>query len=178
MKYAATLIGGFLVGCLALWAYKRNDGKPAGADKAAAGTAAAVVVAARADTVYDTTRIGYTVWRDRVLKSGTATPNEKVTFGKCDAVVLTCEARHVADQAVGDSLRKELGVWKDYRGPRVQGFGEGMYDLAHQVPVLRVGATARLLGPVHLSVAGEYAAPPAGESRPAFRALAGLRVNF
>lgn len=184
LKLAGTLIGIFLAGMLALWGINQLRGSSdAEAERAAQGTAAAVVVAAKADTVHDTTVVSYAVYRDRVLTSGNATPSEKATFGKCDAIVLTCEARHVADVAVSDSLRKELKVAKDRRDPRVQGYGEGMIDFINQAPVLRVGVTIRLLGPVILSAAGDamiggaYSRSPDVPAIQA-RVLAGVRINF
>jgi hypothetical protein len=76
-------------------------------------------------------------------------------------------------------LKRELDVWQNKPGPaRIQAFAEGLYDLAHSVPVARLGVTARLVGPISVSAAGEYAAPRAGQSNPAFRANVGVRYNF
>lgn len=131
------------------------------------------VLKAHADTVYDTARVGYITYRDRILRSGTATPRDSVTFKKADAVVFSCDTLKIrGNQLVSVMQDKPSGV------RRVQAYGEALYDVAHSVPVLRAGATAKVFGPVSLSVAGEYAAPRAGNSDPAFRALTGLRINF
>lgn len=135
--------------------------------------AVATDVVAHADTVYDTARVGYIEYRDRILRSGTATPRDSATFKKANAVVVACDSLKSSSRALETVLRDPpTGV------RRVQAFGEAMYDVAHQVPVIRAGATAKVIGPISLSVAGEYAAPPAGQSNPAFRALAGVRINF
>lgn len=184
-KLAGYLLGAFLAGLLALWGYnKLFGGSDAEADKAAVNTASAVTVAAAADTVHDTTVVSYAVYRDRILTSGKATPSEKTTFGKCDAVVLSCEVRHAADTMVSFRLRKELEIAKKRRaGPRVQGYGEGMIDFINQAPVLRLGATIRLFGPVSLSAAGDAMIGGAYARKadvPAIqtRALGGIRINF
>lgn len=133
----------------------------------------AAVVKARADTVYDTTRVGYIQYRDRILRSGTATPRDSATFKKADALVVACDTLKIRGNALVSVLKdKPSGV------RRIQVYGEAMYDFANTVPVVRAGATAKLFGPINLSVAGEYAAPEAGSSDPRFRAMAGVRVNF
>lgn len=133
----------------------------------------ATAVVAHADTVYDTTRIGYVQYRDRILRSGTATPRDSATFKKADAVVMACDTLKSSSRALETVLKDPpTGV------RRIQAFGEALYDVAHQVPVIRAGATAKVVGPVSLSLAGEYAAPPAGQATPALRALAGLRIDF
>lgn len=185
MKLAGTLFGVFLAGMLALWGINQlRGGSDAEADKAAVNTATAVSVAARTDTIHDTTVVSYAVYRDRILTSGKATPSEKTTFGKCDAVVVSCEARHAADTMVSFRLREELEIAKKRRaGPRVQGYGEGMIDFINQAPVLRIGATVRLFGPVSLSAAGDAMIGGAYARKadvPAIlpRALGGIRINF
>lgn len=111
-----------------------------------------------------------------------ATPDVRACFEAADKMISACQIARSADSVV---IAQQASLITTLRNPpppkaarRLQAYGEGMYDLAHSVPVIRLGATARLLGPISLSVAGEYAAPPAGTSTPAFRALAGLRINF
>lgn len=111
-----------------------------------------------------------------------ATPEVKACFESADLVISACQRARLADSVVIVQQASLISVLRNPPPPkaarRIQAYGEGMYDLAHSVPVIRLGATARILGPVSLSIAGEYAAPPAGQSRPAFRALAGARINF
>lgn len=136
-----------------------------------------------ADTIY---RAGETVYirgRDRIRTSpGGNTPEVRACFALADSSRTLCARRHDADTAALHATERELALWKKKPDPptaqRIQAYGEALYDISHTVPVIRLGATARLLGPLSLSVAGEYAAPPAGRSDPAFRALAGLRINF
>lgn len=184
-KIALKLVGVFLAGMLVLWGYgKLFGGSDEEADRAADNTASAVNVAARTDTIHDTTVVSYAVYRDRILTSGKPTTIEKTTFAKCDAIVLSCEARHAADTMVSFRLREELEIAKKRRaGPRVQGYGEGMIDFINQAPVLRIGATVRLFGPVILSAAGDVMVGGAYSQRPDVpaiqtRALAGVRINF
>jgi hypothetical protein len=170
------------------WWDRRNE--PAfrkDADTAATGTAAATGIAAKADTVYLQGETVYIRTRDALLNPGAgkppASPEVKACFAAAEDLRSKCEVRHTADLALSDSLRKELKVWQNRPipgVPRVHAFGEALYDFAHTVPVIRAGATARIpfISALSLSVAGEYAAPPANESKPTFRALAGVRVTF
>lgn len=142
----------------------------------------ALVAAARTDTLYRQGETVYLRGRDRILTSpGGNTPEVRACFALSDTLNTLCTRRHVADTAALHATERELSLWKNKPSEvkRVQMFGEALYDISHSVPVIRAGATAKIPWvPIHLSVAGEYAAPPAGESKPVFRALAGLRVNF
>lgn len=152
-------------------------------DSAAIDKAAKLSAALTADTIY---RAGETVYirgRDRILTSpGGNTPEVRACFALADSSRTLCARRHDADTAALHATERELELWKKKPDPpaarRIQTYGEAMFDVSHAVPVIRAGATARLLGPVSLSVAGEYAAPPAGQATPAFRALAGIRITF
>lgn len=183
-------LGAFVVLFLALWTKdwfdRRNE--PAfrkDADTAAAGTAAATGVAAKTDTVYMQGDTVYIRTRNALLNPGAgqppATAEVRACFAAADDLRRKCEVRHVADVAVSDSLRKELKLWQDRPVPRVkrvQGYGELLYDFVHMAPVARLGATARVFGPVSLSAAGDLSVPPAGESRVTVRGLAGVRIAF
>lgn len=112
-----------------------------------------------------------------------ATPEVRACFEAADKVISACQKARTADSVVIAQQASLIGTLRNPPPPkglaRVQAYGEAMYDLAHQVPVIRAGVTAKIPWvPVHLSVAGEYAAPQAGDSKPAFRALAGVRVSF
>lgn len=111
-----------------------------------------------------------------------ATPEVRACYESADKVISACQKARAADSVV---IAQQSSLITTLRNPpppkaaaRIQAFGEALYDVAHMVPVIRAGATARIIGPVSLSVAGEYAAPPAGQSTPAFRAEAGVRVTF
>lgn len=144
----------------------------------------ALVSAAHADTIYRQGETTYVRGRTILLNPGPgkppATPEVKACFALSDSLLSLCAKRHDADTAALHATERELKLYQDKPSgiPRIQMYGEGLYDVAHMVPVIRVGATAKILGPVHLSVAGEYSAPPAGQSSPQFRALVGARVNF
>lgn len=126
----------------------------------------------------------YIAGRDRILHDPAkpASPEVRACYESADKVISACQKARAADSVV---IAQQQSLITTLRNPpppkaaaRVQAYGEALYDVAHTVPVIRLGATARVLGPMSLSVAGEYAAPPAGKSTPAFRALAGLRVTF
>lgn len=161
---------------LAVWKAKAEAAQLA-ADSARA-------VAARTDTLYRQGETVYIRGRDVLLNPGPgkppATPEVKACFALSDTLAALCQRRHDADTAALHATERELNLWKNKPSGvrRVQAYGEAMYDFANTVPVIRAGATAKLFGPINLSVAGEYAAPRAGSSDPAFRALAGVRVNF
>ena len=191
-KFAAYAVGFLALFFLASfakdwWDRRKDPAFQKDAKTAATGTAAATGVAAKADTVYLQGETVYIRTRDALLNPGAgkppATPEVKACFAAAEDLRTKCDVRHSADVALSDSLRKELKVWQDRpvpKTPRAQLFGEALYDVTRSVPVMRVGATARIpfISAVSLSVAGEYAAPPAGKSDPAFRALAGVRINF
>lgn len=130
-------------------------------------------VVAHADTVYDTTRVGYIQYRDRILKSGTATKRDSATFKKADAVVTACDTLKGASRQLETVLRDApTGV------RRLQTYGEVLYDFSARAPVARLGATAKIVGPVSLSGAVDISIPPAGESHVTTRLLLGARINF
>lgn len=133
---------------------------------------------ARVDTLYDTARVSYVEYRDRVLKSGTATARDSVTFKKADAVVVACDTvRLVARQL--DTLRvKEISILKQPQAaPRFQGYVEALADLARSSPVARLGLETRVVGRFYIVVAGEWDGPVAGQGQQ-LRGLVGGRVNF
>lgn len=126
----------------------------------------------------------YLEGKTRIIHAAAGTTGEQAVracFALADVRISKCEASRKADSATIVALRKDLATTEakpERQLPRYQPFAEALYDLAHQVPVIRAGATAKVFGPIDLSVAGEYAAPQAGNSTPAFRALAGIRVRF
>jgi hypothetical protein len=133
---------------------------------------------ARVDTLYDTARVSYVEYRDRVLKSGTATARDSVTFKKADAVVVACDTvRLVARQL--DTLRvKEISILKaPAAAPRFQGYAEALADLARNAPVARLGLETRVVGRFYIVVAGEYDGPSGGQVQQ-LRGLVGGRINF
>lgn len=189
LKGAMWVIGAAVAIFLLLWGYKTyasaQDAKVAAwkakAESAQLAADSARELAARTDTLYRQGETVYLRGRDRILTSpGGNTPEVKACFALADSSRSLCAKRHDADTAALHATERELAIWqaKPSGIKRVQMYGEAMYDLAQQVPVIRAGATAKVFGPVHLSVAGEYSAPQAGKSDPAFRALAGIRVNF
>lgn len=145
-----------------------------------------VVVQQRDEATLENTRSKpiYLEGKTRIIRdaSGTpAAPQVQACFDLADARISACEKSRRADSAVivaQDAKIKTLESKPERQLPRYQPYAEAMYDVAHQVPVVRAGATAKVFGPIDLSVAGEYAAPQAGDSKPAFRALAGIRVRF
>lgn len=192
LRGALWTMGAAVAAFLLWWGYGKyqryEDGKVA-AWKASVKTAeaerdSALAQAAKTDTLYQKGETVYLRGRDILLNPGPgkppATPEVKACFALSDSLAALCARRHDADTAALHATERELAIWqaKPSGVPRVQAYGEALFDVAHQVPVLRAGATAKVFGPVNLSVAGEYAAPRAGNSDPAFRALAGLRINF
>lgn len=192
LKGALWLLGAVLAAFLLWWGYgiyqqsKSNERKAweHSVDSAATVKAAKIGLAAVADTVYKQGETVYIRGRDVLLNPGPGKPpasaEVKACFALADDLKSKCDLRHDADTAALHATEHELSLWKNKPSGvrRVQAYGEAMYDFANTVPVVRAGATAKLFGPINLSVAGEYAAPKAGSSDPRFRALAGVRVNF
>lgn len=141
---------------------------------------------AEANIKYDTTRLRYVEYRDRIVRSGTATPRDSATFARCDAVELTCAGRHAADSLEKVSLRDELRVARakpSEKAPRLQAYAEGLYDFLHAVPVFRAGAELRIIGEIRATAAGDLSVPSAadcqaGRCAPTTRALIGIRYVF
>lgn len=144
-------------------------------DSAARVTIAREARLARVDTVYDTAKVSYVQYRDRILRSGTATARDSATFEKVDVVVAACDTVRVAAGEVIEAKTGQLQIERAKPGPRrVQGFGEALYSIVVAAPVVRLGATVRAVGPVYLSVAGELETGPEAQ----YRVLAGVRINF
>lgn len=128
----------------------------------------------------------YIAGKDRIIRVAAGTPAAepvRACFELADKRISACEAARVAADSTISALRRDLKTTEAKpvaKEKRFLPFGEALYDFANTVPVIRAGATARIpfISAISLSVAGEYSAPPAGESKPAFRALAGVRVNF
>lgn len=166
------------------WTGRGQERFKAKAATAHAGTEAAAVIAAKKDTVYLQGETVYIRTRDALLNPGPgkppASPEVKACFAAAEDLRSKCNERHVADVALSDSLRKELKVWQDKpisREPRFQPYVEGLYDFMAPATVLRVGATAKLLGRVSITTAADYSIAQSGE-RGKVRALAGVRIQF
>jgi uncharacterized membrane protein len=152
-------------------------------DSAAVDKASKLEAAARADTIYKAGETVYIRGRDRILTSpGGSTPEVKACFALSDTLKSQCDRRHDADTAALQATARELELWKNKPPPaaarRIQAYGEGLYDVAHMAPVIRVGATARLLGPISLSGAADVSVPPAGQSKVTTRIMLGARIAF
>lgn len=189
IKTVALFVGIVLVIALALFAYRKygewQNGKliqwRADSARVADSTRVAVLRARKADTIYLQARGGYVVQRARVLNSPTATAKDTAIFAACDLVVRTCDERHAADTIVIASLRRELETARarpTERPPRLQAWGEGLYDVLHMTPVFRAGAELRLVGPIEAVGAADLSIPPVGQSRVTMRGLVGIRYRF
>lgn len=126
----------------------------------------------------------YVAGRDRILHDPAkpASPEVKACYQAADLVISACQKARAADSVV---IAQQASLITTLRNPpppkaarRIQAYGEALYDFAHMAPVIRAGATARLLGPISLSGAADLSIPPAGQSKVTVRALAGVRVNF
>jgi hypothetical protein len=174
-------IGAALAVALTFWGYEaihhRGDKTPfqQAAEAAHDTTTHAEALVAHTDTLWLPAQTKYLTIRDR----NAGVPAAHEVGVACDSALAAEDRRVAARDTLVGALKRELDVWQNKPGPpRLQAFAEGAYDLAHSVPVARLGATLRVAGPVSLSAAGEYAAPRAGESNPAFRANVGIRYDF
>jgi hypothetical protein len=176
--YTVGAAGGLALGIWGYSAYRHRGDKTPFQQRAEAAhdtTTRAEILVAHTDTLWLPAQTRYITVRDR--NSGNPAAHEVAVA--CDSALAAQDRRVAARDTLVGALKRELDVWQNKPGPpRLQAFAEGMYDLAHSVPVARVGLTARVMGPISLSAAGEYAAPPAGRSDPAFRATVGVRYNF
>lgn len=139
--------------------------------------------AAAANAAYNAQVPIYIAGRDRILRDPAkpASPEVRACYESADKLISACELRHRADSTVIVQQAGKITLLENKPNPaarRVVVFGEAMYDFAHLAPVIRLGATARLLGPISLSAATDLSVPPAGESKVTLRALIGARINF
>lgn len=188
IAFGAALI---LLGYRGIGAWREGKMLQWKADSSAAAdtTAARMARAAKLDTVYLTNRAGYIVYRDRVLKSPTATAKDTATFKTCDLVVSSCDSTRAANAATISGLKAELKTARSK--PTLQPrrwtlYGEALYGVTGAgpdsvlgaAPVFRGGSEFRLFGPITAKAEGELAMPPAGKSKPMGRALVGIRYVF
>lgn len=183
MRLVGVFFGGMLAFMLAMWgydAYKHRGEKSTIEQKAAeqhAATDSALAQIARVDTVRLPALVDYSIVRSRTRN---ANPQAEEVGKAADKVIALDSAAIQARDTAFARQGRELETWKAgcCKPPRLQAYAEGLYDVAHAVPVARLGATFKVMGPISLSAAGQYAAPPAGSSDPAFRATVGLRYDF
>lgn len=189
LKQLGVFVGLALLVALALFGYRQYGAWQnaqvvkwrADSSRVADSTRVAVQRAMKLDTIYLQARGGYVAQRARVLSSPTATARDTATIAACDVVVKTCDERHAADTLVAHNLRAELAVARNRpteRPPRLQAWGEGLYDIVHMAPVFRAGAELRLIGPIKAVGAADISIPPAGQSRVTVRGLVGIRYVF
>lgn len=166
---------------LALWGLQwyRNHGDKTPfqqkADAAHNETAQATTLVAKTDTLWLPAQTKYITVRDR----NASIPAAHEVAVACDSALAAQDRRIAARDTLTGALRRELNVWQNKPGPpRLSAFAEGLYDVVHAVPVVRAGATFRIIGPISASAAGQYAAPQIGKANPDFRATVGLRYDF
>lgn len=183
IKTVRFFFGGVLAFMLTMWgydAYKHRGDKTPTEEKAAeqrAATDSALAQIARVDTVRLPALVDYGIVRSRTRN---ANPQAEEVGKAADKVIALDSAAIVARDTAFARQGRELETWKAgcCKAPRLQAYGEALYDVAHAVPVGRIGATFRVMGPISVSAASEYSAPQAGSSDPAFRATVGLRYDF
>lgn len=194
LRGALWTIGAIAAAFLLWWGYGRyeswQDGRQREWQHAADSVARVSREAqAKADSAnFQYTRFDTTYLRGRaiLLNPGPgkppASPEVRACFALADSSRSLCDRRHDADTAALHATQRELTVWQNKPSPpaarRIQAYGEAMYDFTHMSPVARIGATARLLGPVSISGAADLAMPPAGDARVTARLLLGARINF
>lgn len=189
LKSAGLFILVALVVAIALFGYQQygawQDAKlvqwKADSTNAAEATRLAAENAELKRQARDTARLRYTVYRDRIVGSGTATPRDSATFAKCDEVVRTCGELQAADSVEKKKLRDELAIARarpTERAKRLELFGEGMYDLLSSAPVLRAGVQVRLIGRISATAVGDVTLPSVTRQRTVTRALVGIRYRF
>lgn len=187
MKSALRILGIVVGVALLIYVYQRCDESAeaklvkwrADSTRIAEDARVKAELAAAAGAKLDTTILTYTVYRDRILGSGTATPRDSATFRTCDAVVADCQAKRLADSVAYAAKVRELEHQYERpteRAPRFQIYGEGLYDFLNAGPVIRAGAELRLVGEIRAVAAGDLALPPA--QRAQLRGLVGIRYTF
>jgi hypothetical protein len=174
-------IGAATAVALTFWGYEaihhRGDKTPfqQKAEAAHDTTTHAEALVAHTDTLWLPAKNNYLGIRDR----NAGVPAAHAVGVACDSALAAEDRRVAARDTLVGALKRELDVWQNKPGPpRLQAFAEGLYDVIHSTPVARIGATARVAGPIDLSIGGDYSAPPSGQSTPVFRATVGVRFRF
>lgn len=177
----ALFFGVAITAMLAVWGFSswehRGDKTPfqQQADSAHTAVVHDSILVYQTDTAYLKGQTKYVTIRDRNAN----VPAAHEVGVACDSALAAQDRRVAARDTLVSSLRREVNVWQNKPGPpRLQAYAEGLYDLAQSVPVIRAGATFKVVGPISLSAAGEYSAPRVGKSDPGFRAVAGVRYSF
>lgn len=180
----AFVVGGFVLWLM--WTYVIKKGiedsvresiQLAGGDSAIARQEDRVT---RVDTVYRTQLREYPVYRDRLVA---ANPDNKPLAdlaGRCDQLILTCEGRVAAGDALADTLRAQIEQLKDMKErkpPRLSAYALAGYDWMNSNPLAQVGGEARILGPLSITAWIEGARTKADEKMQA-RGVVALRFTF
>src|SRR6185503_82304 len=138
VKKALVVIGAALAIALGVWGYSayrhRGDKTPfqQKADAAHDTTTRAEILVARTDTLWLPAKTKYLTIRDR--NSGSPQAHEVAVA--CDSALAAQDRRIAARDTLTTALKRELDVWQNKPGPpRLQAYAEGLYDLAHSVPV-------------------------------------------
>lgn len=100
-------------------------------------------------------KVPYIVYRDRVIHDNPADTALRNLAGRCDQLILTCEARHSIDSARIANLKSEVDTLKRMtksKPPRISAFALGGYDWYNQQQIVQLGGDVRIAGP--LSVTG------------------------
>lgn len=152
----------------ASWCWERSRGTTTAQQEAAhAGTVAAEVVAAKAETVYVdakasavSARTIYRTSRDTVLLHLTDTVLVKQVLAHADTVIAKdSTALAKADtalrlqRAVTDSVRRELAIaLRPHYAPRLSGSAAGLYEPLDQVPSAALAGNLRVISGASLTV--------------------------
>lgn len=123
--------------------------------------------------------------RDAAVADPKTPESTKTAFKACDLVLSACDSAQAKLRGQIRALEAQKDLLEHRPGPpRVVAFGEILYGITHSegttglAPVIRVGITAKVLGPLSLSAAGQLGMPTAGHSAVSSQALAGVRVTF
>lgn len=114
----------------------------------------------RADTIFDTTFVPYTRWRDAVTRDPTTPAAVTDAVRRCDQVIATCQAARAARDTLitrqGERIRLlERSVVAARAGPRFAPSLSPGWNPIERVPVLRAGAELRLFRKVSATATGD-----------------------
>lgn len=154
------LVGVVLIGELDDWREGRRRLNDAKLEQNAERTRAAWAGVLQADTIFDTTFVPYTRWRDAVTRDPATPAAVTDAVRRCDQVIATCQAARAARDTMinrqGERIRLlEESVVSARRGPRFAPSIAPGWNPIERVPVLRAGAELRLFRKLSATATGD-----------------------
>jgi hypothetical protein len=137
------------------------------------------IIQRQASIQYDTVRVKWVTYRDRILHDTVNPPTvrEREIIAQADKPVTACDTLKVADSGLIHAQANEIKIAESPPSKHVQFFGEALYNVVDRLPVARGGVELHVWRQLYIVGAGEYQVPSTGQPGQG-RLLVGGRLNF